>query len=133
MVPDAVAARLRDFYVRVRQITQKYNFMVTARQFSCLLRLAEARAKLHFRKVAILEDADFAAALFARQLSGQMKGGVQRRAEAEILGLIKSFQDVVAGVLGRCFAALEVYNYNVSAGAGGRSGAGAVENGVNTV
>ncbi|KAH0573385.1 DNA replication licensing factor MCM2 [Spironucleus salmonicida] len=113
-ITEIVAAKLRDFYVKIRQITHRYGSPVTARQFGCLLRITEAHAKLHFRKMCTMDDADFSCQLFVRQLVGQLKGAHQRRAEVELLQLVRRGGDVVAGILGKCFQALEIYNQNSS-------------------
>jgi len=62
--------RLRDFYLEMRSASEVEGtpIAITARQLESIVRLAEARARVAFRKEVLVEDAEAAIAIMKRSL-----------------------------------------------------------------
>ncbi len=69
---DEVVKRFRDFYVKMRTASveggEASAISITARQLESLVRLAEARARVHLRDEVTVEDAEASIALMQRSL-----------------------------------------------------------------
>jgi len=71
MVPEVIE-RFKDFYVKMRSASveggEASAVSITARQLESLVRLAEARARVHLREEVTVEDAEAVIALMQRSL-----------------------------------------------------------------
>ena len=69
---EEAEARLRSFYLEMRKASMEGGeasaIMITARQIESLIRLTEARARVHLREETTVEDAEAAIALMQRSL-----------------------------------------------------------------
>jgi len=69
---EEAKARLKAFYMEMRKASleggEAAAIMITARQIESLIRLTEARARLHLREETTVEDAEAAIALMQRSL-----------------------------------------------------------------
>jgi replicative DNA helicase Mcm len=69
---EEVVTSFRDFYVKMRTASieggEASAISITARQLESLVRLAEARARVHLREQVIVEDAEAVIALMQRSL-----------------------------------------------------------------
>ena len=72
VLTDEASRRLRDFYVRMRAASTEGGeasaISITPRQLESLIRLAEARARVHLRSEVTVEDAEAVIALMQRSL-----------------------------------------------------------------
>jgi replicative DNA helicase Mcm len=72
IITDDVIERFRDFYVKMRTSSMEGGeataISITARQLESLIRLAEARARVHLREEVTVEDAEAVIALMQRSL-----------------------------------------------------------------
>jgi replicative DNA helicase Mcm len=72
VLTEEVITSFRDFYVKMRTASieggEASAISITARQLESLVRLAEARARVHLREQVIVEDAEAVIALMQRSL-----------------------------------------------------------------
>jgi len=72
VITDEVIGSFRDFYVKMRTASveggEASAISITARQLESLVRLAEARARVHLREEVTSEDAEAVIALYSRSL-----------------------------------------------------------------
>jgi replicative DNA helicase Mcm len=72
VLTDEVIGSFRDFYVKMRTASieggEASAISITARQLESLVRLAEARARVHLREEVTVEDAEAVIALYSRSL-----------------------------------------------------------------
>jgi replicative DNA helicase Mcm len=70
ILADEALQRLKDFYLAMRSAseTEGTPIAITARQLESLVRIAEARARMAFRKEILAEDAEAAVAIMQRSL-----------------------------------------------------------------
>jgi replicative DNA helicase Mcm len=72
VITEEVVENFRDFYVKMRLTSQEGGeasaISITARQLESLVRMAEARARVHLRKEVTVEDAEAVIALMQESL-----------------------------------------------------------------
>jgi replicative DNA helicase Mcm len=72
LITEEVIGSFRDFYVKMRTASieggEASAISITARQLESLVRLAEARARVHLREEVTPEDAEAVIALYSRSL-----------------------------------------------------------------
>jgi replicative DNA helicase Mcm len=104
ILTDEALQRLKDFYLSMRSAseTEGTPIAITARQLESLVRLAEARARMAFRKEILAEDAEAAVAIMQRSLEEVGIDVSSHKLDIDIImtGKPKSARDKLQVILG---------------------------------
>jgi len=104
ILTDEALRRLRDFYLAMRSAseTEGTPIAITARQLESLVRIAEARARMAFRKEILAEDAEAAVAIMQRSLEEVGIDVSSHKLDIDIImtGKPKSTRDRLQVILG---------------------------------
>jgi len=104
ILTDEALQRLKDFYLAMRSAseTEGTPIAITARQLESLVRIAEARARMAFRKEILAEDAEAAVAIMQRSLEEVGIDVSSHKLDIDIImtGKPKSTRDKLQVILG---------------------------------
>ena len=104
ILTDEALQRLKDFYLTMRSAseTEGTPIAITARQLESLVRIAEARARMAFRKEILAEDAEAAVAIMQRSLEEVGIDVSSHKLDIDIImtGKPKSSRDKLQVILG---------------------------------
>jgi replicative DNA helicase Mcm len=104
VLTDEALQRLKDFYLAMRSAseTEGTPIAITARQLESLVRIAEARARMAFRKEILAEDAEAAIAIMQRSLEEVGIDVSSHKLDIDIImtGKPKSTRDKLQVILG---------------------------------
>jgi len=104
ILTDEALQRLKDFYLAMRSAseTEGTPIAITARQLESLVRIAEARARMAFRKEILAEDAEAAVAIMQRSLGEVGIDVSSHKLDIDIImtGKPKSTRDKLQVILG---------------------------------
>jgi len=104
ILTDEALQRLKDFYLAMRSAseTEGTPIAITARQLESLVRIAEARARMAFRKEILAEDAEAAVAIMQRSLEEVGIDVSSHKLDIDIImtGKPKSARDRLQVILG---------------------------------
>jgi len=104
VLTDEALQRLKDFYLAMRSAseTEGTPIAITARQLESLVRIAEARARMAFRKEILAEDAEAAVAIMQRSLEEVGIDISSHKLDIDIImtGKPKSTRDKLQVILG---------------------------------
>jgi len=104
ILTDEALQRLKDFYLAMRSAseTEGTPIAITARQLESLVRIAEARARMAFRKEILAEDAEAAIAIMQRSLEEVGIDVSSHKLDIDIImtGKPKSARDRLQVILG---------------------------------
>jgi replicative DNA helicase Mcm len=104
VLSDGAIQRLKEFYLEMREVTEKIEgspIAITARQLESLVRLAEARARIALRKEVSVEDAEAAIVIMNKSLEevGIDMSTHMRDIDVIMVGKPKSMQDKLRVIL----------------------------------
>jgi len=104
ILTEEALRRLKDFYLEMRSAseTEGTPIAITARQLESLVRLAEARARVAFRKEILAEDAEAAITIMKRSLAEVGIDVASRKLDIDLImtGKPKSVRDKLQVILG---------------------------------
>ncbi len=104
VLSDGALQRLKEFYLEMREVTEKIEgspIAITARQLESLVRLAEARARIALKKEVSVEDAEAAIVIMNKSLEevGIDISTHMRDIDVIMVGKPKSMQDKLRLIL----------------------------------
>lgn len=104
VLSDGALQRLKEFYLEMREVTEKIEgspIAITARQLESLVRLAEARARIALKKEVSIEDAEAAIVIMNKSLEevGIDISTHMRDIDVIMVGKPKSMQDKLRLIL----------------------------------
>jgi len=86
-VPEEILIYIRDYFIEKRKHqAQDAGLYITARQLEGLSRMTEARARMHLREEALMEDAEAAIELFELFINETCKDPYTGEVDVDIVG-----------------------------------------------